>query len=624
MKLASFDIFDTALIRKCGEPVNIFFLLASRLYPKDEPKRDAFFRWRKNAERDAVDSLKPQNLTLTGIYLNFDTESFPEYSITELIEKEKQIELDNLIVNPKIRDVIQEKRSAGYTICFISDMYLDSDFLRQALQKEGCIEQGEAIYVSCEHKVRKSSGLLFDKVKSIYKPEAWEHFGDNKTSDYKIPERKGIRATLVGTSYTDAEQTLLSTNKKSMYRRELSILIGFQRAARISHGNNGFAEIGADFVASAYIPYVLYVLNKAQENGIARLYFLSRDGYILMKIAEGLQHIYPDIELKYLFVSRKSLFLPSLIDMQEQSFLDAMDKNTLIKKTVSSLLDYLGLNQNDLSQKYELDFGYQKIETKKQEQDFLDKLYHSKYTSDFKQKITSTNETLLSYFKQEGLCDGLKCGMVDVGWLGTSRLMINRILRNAGHKAVDFFYFSVRGDCLPLKYGNYYSFYQPNILPVDITFIIEEYYSSSPYPTIISYSVDNTNYIVPAFPSNLAMPDTRIADVNISVSKQILKNILDYDIIDFSKIFHSIALESIELLIKMVVRINISPFAEVYVVRKMTLIELFHFLILGKTITHFDKASLEWTCGRFLSQMFTPLHTFTGKIRRRLYLISHI
>ena len=36
MKLASFDIFDTTLIRKCGKPENIFYLLAHKLYPNDK------------------------------------------------------------------------------------------------------------------------------------------------------------------------------------------------------------------------------------------------------------------------------------------------------------------------------------------------------------------------------------------------------------------------------------------------------------------------------------------------------------------------------------------------------------------------------------------------------------
>ena len=49
MKLASFDIFDTTLIRKCGNPENIFYLLAHKLYPTDDAKGADFLQWRKNS-----------------------------------------------------------------------------------------------------------------------------------------------------------------------------------------------------------------------------------------------------------------------------------------------------------------------------------------------------------------------------------------------------------------------------------------------------------------------------------------------------------------------------------------------------------------------------------------------
>ena len=42
MKLASFDIFDTTLIRKCGVPENIFYLLSKYLYPENPICRTLF------------------------------------------------------------------------------------------------------------------------------------------------------------------------------------------------------------------------------------------------------------------------------------------------------------------------------------------------------------------------------------------------------------------------------------------------------------------------------------------------------------------------------------------------------------------------------------------------------
>lgn len=46
MKLVSFDIFDTTLVRKCGAPENIFYLLANRIFGSSDKcaaYRNSFF-----------------------------------------------------------------------------------------------------------------------------------------------------------------------------------------------------------------------------------------------------------------------------------------------------------------------------------------------------------------------------------------------------------------------------------------------------------------------------------------------------------------------------------------------------------------------------------------------------
>lgn len=96
-----------------------------------------------------------------------------------------------MIANPAIRRTIEDKRASGYRICFISDMYLDSAFLAEKLKEEGCLKEGERVFVSCEAKARKSDGKLFALVRNELNPEEWVHYGDNKHSDVKIPKSMG-------------------------------------------------------------------------------------------------------------------------------------------------------------------------------------------------------------------------------------------------------------------------------------------------------------------------------------------------------------------------------------------------------------------------------------------------
>ena len=66
MKLISFDIFDTVLIRKCGLPENIFPIVAEKLFPNDLAFQQEFVQSR--IYRTVVLSRTNPNYTLYDIY----------------------------------------------------------------------------------------------------------------------------------------------------------------------------------------------------------------------------------------------------------------------------------------------------------------------------------------------------------------------------------------------------------------------------------------------------------------------------------------------------------------------------------------------------------------------------
>ena len=122
MKLASFDIFDTVLIRKCGVPENLFYLLALRLYPENRALREAFLLWRRTTPQ----KLKPQpgkiEVSLEELYAHAAAAGFTQYSTEEFVAGELELEAGNLTANAVMLRKINEKRLAGYQIAFISDM----------------------------------------------------------------------------------------------------------------------------------------------------------------------------------------------------------------------------------------------------------------------------------------------------------------------------------------------------------------------------------------------------------------------------------------------------------------------------------------------------------------------
>lgn len=651
MKLASFDIFDTTLIRKCGKPENIFYILAHKLYPNDKAKRDDFLLWRKDAENEARRRNPGMDVTIEDIYSSEELCGFAEYTPTQLTEAEKSVEAENLISNPTIKETIDKKRKDGYTICFISDMYMPGDFLKEVLEREDCIKSDEFVYVSCEWNARKSNGALYKKLKEQLQPQEWEHFGDHLVSDYKMAKRHGIKATKVKTDFTIAENgSILPRSDRRHY--ESSILAGLSRAARIHLGNDAYTTIAADFVAPAYIPYVHFVIETARERGIKTLYFLSRDSYILQQIAEQLPH--DGIELRYLFVSRKALLLPYLINATADKFLAIQDKRTIRGKAIKVLASSLGTSIEELKEMFDIEFNFNKITTKEQEKIFLNAIFgsESKYLPTLNERAKEKRALLNGYFTQEKIFDNETTAMVDVGWLGTTRLMINSILKEEGYPETTFFYYGVRGDVMHSKYGHYYTYYSPTQLSTEGTTIIENYFSASPYPSTIGYK-ENDGILEPVFPKDCEYKENEIVKANVTVAKWMCNEIVKIStpncssskgschlvtegflnrggfIMPLKKHFWSWGKQAVEEMLKLNKDVDVTPlmkaaeFDNTAFVRKLTMKEFFNIVCFGGRATAFDRGSLRITCGKHIFPCIDKIACFTGKIRRKLYLRLH-
>jgi predicted HAD superfamily hydrolase len=598
LKLASFDIFDTVLIRKGGSPESVFWLLAQQLYPNDALKCEAFFQWRLRAE--------------DKIYRNTASTHYDSYSAEELMEREKQIEAACLIVNPEIRTLINDRRGAGYTICFISDMYLNSAFLSSILQREGCLEASEQVWVSCEQKARKSNGQLFEVVRRCYRPTEWIHYGDNRTSDVKIPRQKGIHAIKIDTAFNPAERLVRRKAETSAFRHEVGLFAGVSRACRLSFGNQPLITFAADLVAPAYMAYVADVLYKAKLKGIKHLYFLSRDSHILLKIAEVLNK--GDLSLHYLYVSRSALLLPYLTETTPDRYLAVMDKHRLYQKQVDGLLVQLGSSREELHT-FGITFTYRQISDRKQETDFLQKIFHSFFTPLLKQRAQQANRLLMDYFRQEELLNGERTGMVDVGWLGATRLMVNALLQEHGYPATEFFYFAVRKDVMSNQYGSYHSFFLPEQLSTELTSIIEKHFSASPYPTTIGYTRLADKRVVPLFPDGQTVAGTPVSAVNVKVATWIASNLIkSFNPLPQGALFLWAKL-SMDRLHRLDAVIDCTPLLYTCMPR-LSVCEVVKRSFSGK---YMHRISLRLSCCMMLEALLLPIYQCTSRFRRFLY-----
>ena len=609
MRLASFDIFDTTLLRRCGRPEAVWNALAENLFPEEIDLQEAFVVWRKNAQGETLeekyDGIDPSFLYFSGI----DKKG--------MMQAEEAVERAMLILNPSVCRLIEQRRAEGYRIAFISDMYLSSQFLRQVLESYGCCQAADAVFVSCEHHARKDTGALYEVVRQVLHPSEWLHYGDNLRSDVKMARKKGLQAVHVDTAYNDVEKACAQVYPS---------MAALSRLHRLEHVEDTFAAFAADFVVPAYLPYAIYVLREARRMGIRKLYFLSRDSYILLKAAQALSKEAEGLELHYLFVSRRSLLLPYLCGEDEYAYLAASDHHTLVRiDTIDKRLRHLGTSREEMRIKFGIEFPYSKVNNIKEQEDFLQKVFHSDFTPLLQQRAQEQLCLLLDYFRQEGLMDGELSAAVDVGWLGTSRLMINQILRRVGAKDLHFFYYGVRRDVFPPSAGRYSTYFQPEELSTGATVLLEHYYSASPYPSTIAYQRTVEGNIEPVFGNDEQFRHTPITQANQDAIETIAAQINTMDKLG-SRTLRDLAKTSFNCISNAAMNVDIHPLSKqgefddhIPFVKRLTIIELLRIALFGDTITGYDLGSLRLTIPHCLLASVWKLRNTTVRVRRYLY-----
>ena len=220
---------------------------------------------------------------------------------------------------------------------------------------------------------------------------------------------------------------------------------------------------GSSLYNTAMIPvlieFVIWVIGQAEQKGIKRLYFLSRDGYQMFLVAKDLcQKMDVDIEIRYLNVSRYSMRVPEYAMLGEKcldrifiggidvTFRRIMKRAALTDDEINDVAAECGISD-------ELDrlLNYQEIITLK------NKFASNRKLLDYIQKHSKeAYPNAIGYLKQEGLLDDIKYGLVDSGWVGTLQQTIRHLTQK---DRIDGFYFGLYETPRDEDPGMYHGFY---------------------------------------------------------------------------------------------------------------------------------------------------------------------
>lgn len=454
MDLFSFDIFDTCLVRACGCPENIFYILAQTILGKNVEEmilRD-FVRERRKAENMAKHLLNKEAVTIDELYHYFDTIVYTD--IDKEIIKNKEIEIERQLLVPvkTIRDKIERCRTKG-KIAFISDMYLPDEMLKDVLRKNSLLKDGDTIYISGSVGCSKLSGNLFKYVreKENVKYSSWTHYGDNFKSDYIIPRKLGIRVKKISHDYSKMEKKWI---RDSIYIENKWILKSFSGMVRSIRLKNGIQKDNfiANVMLPAFVPFVFGILQKAREDKIDRLYFASRDTYLFYLMAKSISHLFPEIELNYLYISTKVLYPVGFANGKRSDIKFILNHLEIFKPRL--ILKMIGFSEDEQNnfQKY-LNIDADLVASKSDL--FVDLLLNEEYKPLLLKYSACKVDKLMQYLKQIKFIGEGNVALLDLGWNGTSQYMLSKLLNN-----IHFYYYGINKGILPIKeIGKYDAFF---------------------------------------------------------------------------------------------------------------------------------------------------------------------
>lgn len=359
IKYISFDIFDTLVFRKVNNPTDIFEIISKHKYIKEIfGYNNSFKELRICAEKAARGKSSEKEISLIKIYQEFKYLSKKQQE--KLIKIELKVEKENLFINYQIEKWINLALQYGKKVIFISDMYLNKEQIKKVILNElRVIGNIEEIFVSSDLKKTKYDGSIYNHILNKYNINSSQilHIGDNLLSDILQANTKGISTIFYKPNYLYLEQVKYENSyypysEGTMSYRNLASLNNPYEDEKYKF----FYNFGATICGPIFWVFSHWLMNICLENRLFNIGFILREGDIFKKYFERIlcyHNMKDEFKLKNIYISRKSLFLPTLSD--EDCNLDNMNLKYYHDITLEDFYEkfYLKIGNKELiKQKY--------------------------------------------------------------------------------------------------------------------------------------------------------------------------------------------------------------------------------------------------------------------------------
>ncbi|AHV99273.1 HAD family hydrolase [Paenibacillus sabinae] len=447
VKVVSFDIFDTLILRKIEKPIHVFELIENFCEKAKETHVEEFALKRQQAEKAARDNVwmkeRRTEVTIDEIYQEFQQETNKPHSVCEAL-KDLELNFEKLLCtkNEYMYEVYNECLKLNKSIIITSDMYLTHSFIKGLLTENGYKDYSK-IYLSSELKITKATGELYSYIIQDLKikPDEILHIGDNYHADIEEAQKKGI--------VTHYYPKCLDQNKKlSVFQDENSIETNILKGLinnKLFSSRKGEASydfwyyFGYENVGLIYLSFIQWLYANLKQNDIEAVFFLSRDGFIMKKVFE-LMGMNQEFSSKYLYASRRALNFASIKAIDEDSLNFLVSGTSRLK--VKEFLQRIGLNEFEYRERItKVGFPNEDhIVDSGEDYAKLRDLYAS-LSEVIADKATKERELLIEYLRQEEFFDYKKIAIVDIGWHGSMQFSLEKMIEDVPDKPEIFGYY---------------------------------------------------------------------------------------------------------------------------------------------------------------------------------------
>lgn len=457
-EIVSLDIFDTIISRDCFSPKGIFIISEWLANKNDLRVPTNYVEKRILAEKLARNNAEKDEIQFNDIlkYLILECSACDSIDIKKILDIELSLEIQYAYAIEAAKDLIAELNMEK--LILTSDMYLDYDVIRAIISKNFNNLFKTPIYLSSNLGVTKKEGTMYDFLLRKYQisPEKILHIGDNKTSDFVKSREKGISSWhITSTSPTNYENKLYDNlvEKFSNYEGALfsEMFVGSIKKARLLSKTSDLEDVrfklGLEAVSPILFLYVKWVLRQAKLAKAKVVYFIARDGQILLDMASYInERLGLDLELRYLYGSRQAWNLPSIINQITETDLSWI-LQSLPSINIKIISERLNLNTDILKNAYLSETGHEiDIEKYLESEDvkiIRQLILSPEITKQIATEAKFARNQMLEYLKKERVFDNSELHIVDLGWRGRLQDALEKVLGQEKKIKVYGYYFGL-------------------------------------------------------------------------------------------------------------------------------------------------------------------------------------